>query len=106
MIEPTVGRKVWYRPSTLDLNTRGTLSNPKMEAFPGQPLDATIVSVTNDRLVNLVIFDVYGNHHRKLGVTLLQDDDTAPVAEGYGEWMPYQVQSAKKDEPKSSSKKD
>lgn len=105
MIEPTVGRKAWYRPSTVDLNTRGTLTHPGMQAFPGQPLDATIVAVTNDRLVNLVIFDVYGNHHSKLDVTLLQDDDAPPAYKGYAEWIPYQIQSTKKDEPKPSPKK-
>lgn len=99
MITPTVGRKVWYRPSAHDKT--GPIP---MTCQSGQPLDATVVCVHGDRMVNLVIFDVYGKQFNKTSVTLLQDDDKpatnneGDVIGGYAEWMPYQQGQAKKAE--------
>lgn len=104
MIIPTVGRKAWYRPSEAELNARGTMLVPQIHAIPGEPLDATIVAVFGDRLVNLVVFDAFGNHYKRINVVLKQDDDAVPSGEAFAEWMPYQIQSAKKEESKITKK--
>ena len=99
MIVPTVGRKVWYRPSAFDRT--GPIP---MQARFGMPLDATVVDVHSDRLVNLVIFDSYGKQFNKTSVMLIQEGDAIPLdveskpVGGYCEWMPYQSAQAKKHE--------
>jgi hypothetical protein len=103
MIQPTVGRKVWYRPSHQDMNV-GTESTPPMAVSGDQPLDATVVAVWGDRCVNLVIFDIYGNKYERCSVTLKQEGDvmgSGMLSDGmaYAEWMPYQTSQAKKDAP-------
>lgn len=108
MINPTVGRKVWYRPCENDL--RG----PKpMQVFPGQPLDATVLAVWGDRCVNLLVTDIVGNQFPVLSCTLLQDDDKpkrfsdkddgapGPIIGRYAEWMPYQTTQAAKAEARA-----
>lgn len=106
MIKPSVGRKVWYRPSKFDLLGPGAMqtacdqADTKLRA----PLDATVIAVWGDRMVNLLVTDIVGKQFPVLSCTLLQDDDKPTVdAEGavqgrYAEWMPYQVGQAKKDE--------
>ena len=105
MIKPTVGRKVWYRPSKFDMSGAGAMQ--AASAGPGgemQPLDATVIAVWGDRMVNLLVVDITGKLYPKLSVTLLQEGD-APgkdadgnVIGGYAEWMPYQQGQAKKAE--------
>lgn len=96
VISPTVGRKVWYRPSAGD-----QLGPIPMSAIPGQPLDATIVAVWGDRCVNVQVLDTQGKPFTKTSVTLLQPGDE-PAKDmggkevgGYVEWMPFQVGQAK-----------
>ena len=91
LIVPTVGRKVWYRPSKNDL------AGPNaMMVKTGDPLDATIIAVWNDRLVNVLVTDIMGKTYPKTSIKLLQyGDDTPKDLEGnnagfYVEWMPYQ----------------
>jgi hypothetical protein len=86
MIKPTIGRKVWFFPS-------GPESGP---------LDATVVCVHSDNLVNLVVFDHVGEMSAPRSVQLLQDDDT-PYGGSYATWMPYQVGQAAKYEPKEAA---
>jgi len=93
MIKPTVGRKVWYRPSEGD-----TAGNFGMTVVGDQPLDATITAVWGDRMVNLLVIDIMGKQFPVLSCTLLQEGDQPPKdAEGsdvvgrYAEWMPYQI---------------
>lgn len=95
MIKPTVGRKVWYRPSETDKKS-GT-GNPAMAVFGDQPCDATIIAVHNDRLVNLAIIDHNGGYHVRTSALLLQDDAKPADGQGYAEWMPYQVGQAAKE---------
>ena len=92
MIEPTVGRIVWYRPYP-------ETSCPA-ETFEGQPLAAIIVVVLSPRLVNIALWDVYGKTGGRQSVPLRQPEDDIPPrqpdpnkmpASGYCEWMPYQV---------------
>lgn len=99
IIKPTVGRKVWYRPSAHDLIGLGS-----MTVSPGQPLDATVVAVWSDRCVNVQVLDVHGKAYTKTSVTLKQAGDQIPADKdgnevgGYVEWMPYQQgQAAKAD---------
>ena len=95
MIQPTVGRKVWYRPSGYDLSGVGamTLAGPIDKA---QPLDATVIAVWGDRMVNLLVVDTVGKTFPKLSVTLVQEGDQLPSGGGYAEWVPYQQGQAKK----------
>lgn len=104
MIAPTVSRKVWYRPSAFDLKGPGG-----MVCATGQPLDATVIAVWGDRMVNLLVVDIMGKVIPKLSVTLVQEGDPTPMQGvedkdgnptpgGYAEWMPYQTGQAKKSE--------
>lgn len=100
VITPTVGRKVWFRPNgTSQLQRVGTteytLGHPSI--IPGQPLDATVVYVWNDRLVNLAVLDHCGNPFAATSVPMLQPGDPAPALGFYAEWMPYQQGQARRD---------
>lgn len=91
MIKPTIGRVVWYRPSEWDKSGPGALV-----AAQGQPLDAHIVFVHGDKMINVAGFDANGVPFRRCSVTLLQDDDAAPAGSAFAEWMPYQAAQAAK----------
>jgi hypothetical protein len=80
MIEPTIGRIVWFHPLP-------TAAYPKVD---GQPHGAMIAFVKNDTTVNLTVSDYSGETYAARHVRLLQDDEPAPVDEPYAEWMPYQ----------------
>ena len=84
MIEPTIGRVVWYHPVPGELG------------YGIGPLAAIIVRVWSDYCVNLTVFDQNGDPHGKTSVALVQDDE-APMY-GYAEWMPYQKGQADKTE--------
>jgi hypothetical protein len=95
-MRPTVGRKLWYRASKFDLQGPGAMAVSDLE-----PLDATVLAVWGDRMVNVLVYDVYGKPFPKLSVTLLQPgDEPVPVDDygrplnGYVEWMPHQVKTA------------
>jgi hypothetical protein len=93
IIKPTVGRVLWYWPSTQDIEAG-------MFAYPGsdQPFTAQVVFVHSDRMVNLIITDHGGGAHEKRSVTLLQAGDSVRDNAGYAEWMPYQQGQAAKSE--------
>lgn len=98
MIKPTVGRKVWYRPSDLEKASMTVQVNGSGE---NQPLDATIVCVHNDTCVNLVVFDANGVMHNRNSTYLQQDGATRPNwISSYAEWMLYQNGQAKKEAEK------
>lgn len=80
---PTIGRRVWYRP-----DPRSGASNFCVRGF--QPLDAGIVYVWSDRMVNLDVCDHNGHHHAFQSVTLIQPGEIPPRG-AYAEWMPFQV---------------
>ena len=109
MIKPTVGRKVWYRPSEGDLVGPLPMTMAGNPRYNPQPLDATILAVWGDRCVNVLVFDIMGKPFTKAAVTLLQegdkpacDIDGSPVY-GYVEWMPFQqAQAAKIEQPASA----
>lgn len=87
-ITPTVGRKVWYRPSAQDKS-----GSFPMQAAGEQPLDATVIAVWSDRMVNLLVTDVQGKQFPVPSCTLVQPGDTPPAGR-YCEWMPYQMKAA------------
>lgn len=88
IITPTVGRKVWFHPNGAKfLQPGGTFKEPI--SCGQQPMDATVVYVWGDRMVNLDVVDHVGNHFAATSVTLVQDGDLVP-ANSYAEWMPFQ----------------
>jgi hypothetical protein len=86
MIEPTIGRIVWYRGTVHDLI-------PKND----QPLAAIVTYVWGPRLVNLAVFDPNGMSFSRTSVEFLQDGDAQPRG-NFCEWMPYQKGQAAKTE--------
>lgn len=86
MIEPTVGRKVWYQPTRTEQGVK------KGE----QPFDATIVFVHSARKINIAVRDHNGYAYGLQNVTLLQDDDAPNPEGGHCVWMPYQKGQAKR----------
>ena len=101
VITPTIGRKVWFRPngtgSLHPSNLGGFVPTPLSIIDNDQPLDATVVYVWGDRMVNLAVIDHYGNSFIATSVTMLQPGEAAPSAGYYAEWMPYQQGQARKD---------
>ena len=108
IIKPTVGRKVWYRPSKHDvagiggMTVAGHIGAGAPDPALTQPLDATVLAVWGDRMINVTIRDAYGKVFNKTSVTLLQPGDEPPKdadgnhVGGYCEWMPYQTAQAAK----------
>lgn len=111
VIKPTVGRKVWYRPSKFDLSGPGGMSCSVNREKPteGQPLDATVLAVWGDRCVNVMVLDIMGKPFTKTSITLLQPGDKPPVDSegnavgGYVEWIPYQTAAVKPADPEASA---
>lgn len=96
IIQPTVGRRVWYFPSEYDRGL-GTIKplNSVMHADGVQPCDAGICYVHSTRMINLSVTDHNGVQHARTSVKLLQDGDEVPEGGGYAMWMPYQVGQAR-----------
>jgi hypothetical protein len=94
MIEPTVGRIVWYHPDEVDvapLIIKGDeIATPMMVSVSGQPFMAQVVCVRESGKVNLLVTDHLAQTHKRLDVTLVQDEDTTPMFGAWCEWMPYQ----------------
>jgi len=86
MINPSIGRVVWFHPPKGDENI----------VYRDQALAAIVTYVWSDRMVNLVVFDANGLHSAHTSVNLLQDDDAAPEYGRYAEWMPFQKGQAMK----------
>lgn len=85
VISPTPGRIVWYFPAPHD----------GIGQIAGQPLAAIVAAAHHDRLVNLAVFDAYGNTQQRSNVQLAQPGDEVPN-NAYASWMPYQVGQAAK----------
>jgi hypothetical protein len=94
VIIPTIGRRVWFWSAGLR-RTDVTCHDPKV------PMDAGIVYVWNDRMVNLDVTDHAGKHHAFTSVELWQGDCDRPSG-SYCEWMPFQKgQAPKQDDIKA-----
>lgn len=89
MIEPTIGRKVWFRPNGATHLNGGAFSNFNED----QPMDASVAYVHGERMVNLQVIDHAGVPHAVMSVHFRQPEDHEPVGM-YCEWMPYQVGQA------------
>jgi hypothetical protein len=85
VISPTPGRVVWFYPAPHD--GIATLNN--------QPLAAIVADVHSDRLINLAVFDAYGNTQQRSNVHLVQPGDATPDS-AHASWMPFQVGLAAK----------
>lgn len=86
MIQPTVGRRIWFWPG----NTAGRYNC----IDPRQPFEAGVLFVHNERSVNLLVTDHAGFQRTISEAVLLQDDD--PVLEGpHATWMDWQRAQAK-----------
>ena len=108
MIPPTIGRKVWFHPAIAQMETvpangnfsrRVDLINLSIDRDPRNIfMDATIVYVHNDRLVNLLVTDHVGHQHQMSDVILLHDGYLFDICDAYCKWPPHQVGQAKVDE--------
>lgn len=80
-MKPSIGRKIWFHPAG--------------EQIGDQPLDATIVYVHSDTLINISAHDKHGNQFPVQQVRLVAPG-TKPgdPGENWCEWMPYQIQQA------------
>jgi hypothetical protein len=86
MIEPTIGRVVWYSPAEAE----------RIKGEPtGQLCAAIITYVWDDRMVNLMATTPNGTSYGVTSVTLVQEGDPNPI-ERFCMWMPYQIGQAKK----------
>jgi hypothetical protein len=94
MIEPTVGRVVWFWPAS----TKG-------KADGGQPLAATIAYVHSNTCVNLTVHDRDGDTYALTSQTLWHGDGESPDYP-HCEWMPYQKGQAAKVEQLEAAIKD
>ena len=94
MIKPTVGRVVWFygAPSHPDFHNLSP-------AHPGrEPLAAIVTHVWNDKMVNLVVFNMDGLSFGQQSVRLVQDGESHDGEARWCEWMPYQKGQAAKTE--------
>lgn len=89
MIEPTVGRVVWYRPNEHD---------GKALSAGTQPLAAHVAYVHSATMVNLMVIDSNGRPHSRTSVALVQEGESPMPGSSYCEWMPYQKGQAAKTE--------
>jgi len=83
MIKPTIGRIVWVR-------SVGSLDE--------QPFAGIITYVHSNEMLNLSVFDATGIPHPRTFVPLVQEGDDCPEQGFFAEWMPYQLEQAKKHE--------
>ena len=89
VIAPSVGRKVHFYPGNVQFHSKPHCINPAV------PMDATVVFVWSDRMVNLQVVDHIGQVHALTSITLRQPDDVIAEGAAYAEWMPFQVGQAR-----------
>jgi hypothetical protein len=92
MIQPTIGRVVWYHPSTGDPDLAKF-----SQAHEGKPFAAIVAHVWSDTCVNLCVIDPNGQTLGRTSVFLWQGDTDRP-SNTYAEWMPYQKGQAARTE--------
>lgn len=89
VIAPSVGRKVHFYPGNVQFHSKPHCINSAV------PMDATVVFVWSDRMVNLHVVDHIGQVHALTSITLRQPDDVIAEGAAYAEWMPFQVGQAR-----------
>lgn len=83
MIEPTIGRVIWYWP----------------EDKKDQPWPCWICSVRPDGRINVAGFNNEGVPFRDSDIDLFQGEEgEQKPLHSFAEWMPYQIGQAKKHE--------
>lgn len=90
MIQPTVGRVVYFVPKASKYEFGFCLQ-------AGKPHAALVTCVHSDSCVNLAVFDANGKTFPATSVQLYQDAPTEPAGD-YCTWMPYQKGQAAKTE--------
>lgn len=96
IIKPSIGRKVWYwHDHKTAISVAPSDENPLGHLYPKsidplQAMDATVIYVWGDRMVNLRITDHVGRDFIATSVTLVQPGDPTP-ASSHCRWMDYQV---------------
>lgn len=63
-----------------------------------QPHAAIITAVHGDRMVNVAAFDANGKQAAFASVNLRQPGEATPIGSVWAEWMPYTVETAKKQQ--------
>ena len=89
IIKPTIGRRVWFRCNDSFAKEKGIYRIDDVQA-----MDAGIVYVHGDSMVNLIVTDHIGNSHAINSVALVDASDGNSYAM-WCEWMPYQKEQAK-----------
>ena len=94
IITPTIGRRLHYWPSPGDLV--GANEPPMQSLNPAVPMDAGVVFVYSDRMVNLIVTDHRGQTFSRMSVALVQEGDVYVTEAARCEWMDYQRSQAEK----------
>lgn len=92
IIKPTIGRRVWFRCNDSFAKEKGIYRIDDIQA-----MDAGIVYVHGDAMVNLIVTDHIGNTHAINSVALVGESDGNSYAM-WCEWMPYQKEQVKNQE--------
>lgn len=92
IIKPTIGRRVWFRCNDSFAKEKGIYRIDDVQA-----MDAGIVYVHGDAMVNLIVTDHIGNTHAINSVALVDASDGNSHAM-WCEWMPYQKEQVKNQE--------
>lgn len=88
MIEPTVGRSLWYYPGFHET----TMHTPN-----DAPCAAIIARVIDSQTLNLAVFSPDGQACSRRSVHLRQGGTAVGDAtDAYASWMPFQIGQAKK----------
>lgn len=98
-IKPTIGRRVWYWPSSFDKGRLQLKPDTIMQTGDAnQACDAGIAYVHSDTMINVTVADHNGNMHKRTSVPLLGFDDPKPQDNAYCTWMDYQINQVKQAE--------
>lgn len=88
VIEPSIGRKMHFYPNGASFHSTPYVIDAS------RPMDADVVYVWSERMVNLSVRDHIGQVHAFTSITLRQPEDAIPQGP-YAEWMPFQVAQAR-----------
>lgn len=95
-ITPTIGRKVWYWTTNASRVRNST-----------QGIDATVIFIGDDDLVDLQCVDHHGEpfiaQNIVLGDYLDEGDPPVHGVDNFATWMPYQMGQAKKEAASTNS---
>ncbi len=91
-IRPEIGRTLYFYPSARD----------PLPGSPG-PLAAKVVYVHSATCINCVVWDSNGDSHQFQSVKLIHPGDAINPGEQHAAWMPFQVEAAERNQPKTTS---